>query len=202
MYLWNVWHENKYGRHEKTDKDSTLKICVQIKIGKTKVIATFITDKTQFYIKSTIPSFFFLYKNDFSVFWCSSLVYYFHYASSFLLFYTTLFWVNANKWYSWSTKNVIWRKGSIRFKRDSDHWLSVYAPLWFKRNLKWMKGKGKCRDDKPMLYNKRMCQLLDPKNVIVSFEVIILRSNPYFHCGVCMYHAIYRCFITQNAYRL
>ena len=38
-----------------------------------------------------------------------------------------------------------------------------------KRNLKWMKGKGKCRDDKPMLYNKRMCQLLDPHKNVISF---------------------------------
>ena len=26
-------------------------------------------------------------------------------------------------------RNIMWGKGSIRFKRDSNHWLAVYSPL-------------------------------------------------------------------------
>ena len=116
------------------------------KIGKSKVIATFIIDKTAKILYSIYFPFFFLYKTTSLCFGAVS-EFHFHYASSFHnYFFFNIFGENANKWDSWSTKSVIWSKRfSIRFKRDSDHWLAATVPLlflWFKSVI-WNGWKGK-----------------------------------------------------------
>ena len=146
------------------------------KSGKSKVIATFITDKTKFYIKLLFPSF--CVKTVFLCIMQPCIAFYF--ASSFLLM--SIIFDKCKQMGIWMSQNGTWSKSFIRFKRDSNHWSTVRLPLWFKRDLKWMKGKGKCRDDKPMLYNESMCQLLDLNNVIVSFEGFTLGLKRYFPC--------------------